>query len=809
MTWSVWNNNLPIASFDSHLHPDTEEVLVVALPGAIGSEITSSADSSNLWPSIGIFEKYRSLISINSALFKESSEQPLIVIGKNQDNWILIVQPEHHIFNDFPSAAKLLWPSSKWTQSSNQLFQLEGDKWVGKISQGLLVISNSATWINIPQNPLSIDSSFDTAVQQRGKSAMCSWIINDPAQKKWTCLDISLKSGELLANGYLPISNRQFMPQGEFSKIPEVPLEYSSILALPVADSESLWKNNEEYFASVDSLSYFNNLVSEYEVNANCNLKESMSSWPSDIAIQLSNEEKSIVLISHRSSLNTSVQLKAIADSAEVLGHLGFNILQLKNQLNASILLHHSFTSTVKFYAITDDFVLFSDKAETIIKYLDDVALGRTADLLKEESSSEYINRRSSLLAMNSHVDIALPAAVEEFLRWSRDGNKASLNCIRESDASVLLNMVVTGSESMRSTRTTELWSIPLDGTFSRKPELVVNHYTSEKEVIIQDTNNQLYLISASGKVLWKKDLKSNILGEIMQIDIFKNGKLQLIFATENHIHLLDRNGNYVDAFPLKLPSKASSALSVFDYDKDKTYRLTIGCEDGMIYNYTTEGKNTKGWKYKNSNEAVTWLNHFKLGSKDYILTIGKQGQIQLLQRNGKGRTEVDTRAKDWMAGAIYLQLEATIAESGIIYSDRSGKIHSLSFGGKATTLFQTQPPANQVHFEDITNNGRPNVIATAKNSLSIYKLNSEIIWTKEFDANPGSPGIYKFGRNDSRIGIQAGEEIWLLNNDGQAVQGFPITGNTPLTIGDLKRDGQLQMIYGKAGRYLINQRVQ
>ena len=68
------------------------------------------------------------------------------------------------------------------------------------------------------------------------------------------------------------------------------------------------------------------------------------------------------------------------------------------------------------------------------------------------------------------------------------------------------------------------VWESRLDTAFVHKPFLVKNHYTKEKEILVQDLNNQLYLINPeSGRILWKRPLSSPIVGEVHQVDAFRN----------------------------------------------------------------------------------------------------------------------------------------------------------------------------------------------------------------------------------------------------------------------------------------------
>ncbi|NJO88418.1 MAG: hypothetical protein HC831_05210 [Chloroflexia bacterium] len=79
-----------------------------------------------------------------------------------------------------------------------------------------------------------------------------------------------------------------------------------------------------------------------------------------------------------------------------------------------------------------------------------------------------------------------------------------------------------TNFNSKYKKRNENIWEVQLDTTFSMKPTIVRNHTTGNNEVIIQDDANNLVLIGASGKVIWKKKIDGEIISEIHQIDKYK-----------------------------------------------------------------------------------------------------------------------------------------------------------------------------------------------------------------------------------------------------------------------------------------------
>lgn len=196
-----------------------------------------------------------------------------------------------------------------------------------------------------------------------------------------------------------------------------------------------------------------------------------------------------------------------------------------------------------------------------------------------------------------------------------------------------------------------------LDTVASIKPFFFTNHTTGAKEIFIQDMKNNTYLINAAGRVLWKVPLTERIFGNIYMIDYFRNGKYQLLFSGRNFIHILDRNGNYVERYPVKLRSPATNSLSLFDYDNNMNYRLFIAGEDKMIDLESVEnGELTK--------EVVVFKNDApsraqRVVEKDDIL-------FQMVRPYQKNNLYFD-RDGDYVASTGYAQIK-TIQSSRFMY---------------------------------------------------------------------------------------------------------------------------------------------
>lgn len=183
----------------------------------------------------------------------------------------------------------------------------------------------------------------------------------------------------------------------------------------------------------------------------------------------------------------------------------------------------------------------------------------------------------------------------------------------------------------------TPAWSVNLDAPAIINPQIVKNHYNGEDEIFIQDENNQIYLISNSGKILWKKSIDGSIIGNVHQVDMLKNNKLQMAFVTENKLYIVDRNGNNLKNYPKTLSKKAIVGLSVFDYDKNKNYRFMIPTAEADVLLLNMQGEVPSDWNFSSTEDITTPLQYFNIKGKDYIVTANSVKAL-IVNRRGENR---------------------------------------------------------------------------------------------------------------------------------------------------------------------------
>jgi len=357
-------------------------------------------------------------------------------------------------------------------------------------------------------------------------------------------------------------------------------------------------------------------------------------------------------------------------------------------------------------------------------------------------------------------------------------------------------------------------WESRLDTCFLHKPFLVKNHYTKENEILIQDANNQIYLLNPEGRILWKKQLNSSIVGKVIQIDYFKNNKLQYLFASKNKLHLIDRNGNYVKNYPIRLKANAAYGVSVFDYDKNRNYRIFIPCKNQKVYAYSKDGKIVTGWNPAKAENAITCeVQYFRVKNKDYIVYADKY-RAYILNRKGKERVKLRAQFSKSENNPFYLEKARGSVAPHLVTTDNNGTIYYCFFNGKVQKKNFTQLSGS--HFfiaDDLNADGRNEYLFADYNFLKVFNQEGKQILEKKFDSGISfRPNVYLFSRRKIEIGVCLKNEnkIYLLDLKGNVHSGFPLKGDTEFSIGFAKTKNKSFNLYvGDNRNFLLNYTVQ
>jgi hypothetical protein len=470
------------------------------------------------------------------------------------------------------------------------------------------------------------------------------------------------------------------------------------------------------------------------------------------------------------------------------------------------------------YFAFYDNYMIAGNSYATISRLLYDNILNKTLanDLTYRDFQNTMPSRAGYyFFCIPSRIIDYMSGFLNENIINALKSNKGSLNKIQaagykfaSSNGMIYNSLSVKFKEETREESTTE-WETLLDTVASIKPFFFTNHITGAKEIFIQDMKNNTYLINAAGRVLWKVPLNERIIGTIYMIDYFKNGKYQLLFSGKNYIHLLDRNGNYVERYPVKLRSPATNSLAMFDYDNNLNYRLFIAGEDKMIYSYDKTGNVVKGWnRYNTAGYVKSEINYFKVSGKDYIVA-ADENTIYFLDRSGNKR--INLKEPVTKAAGSEIRLNMT-SDPSVVCSSPDGTIQHIYFDG-SVKKFSIKKFSGEHSFDifDVDGDGFGEYIFIDKGILYLYNHNRSEIFTREFGSdNLWGPTNFIFSSTDRKIGVFDVKKnlIYLIGKNGKTMNGFPLRGASMFSIGKLSDKSGWHLIVGGTDRFLYNYKI-
>jgi len=349
-------------------------------------------------------------------------------------------------------------------------------------------------------------------------------------------------------------------------------------------------------------------------------------------------------------------------------------------------------------------------------------------------------------------------------------------------------------------------WETLLDTVAAIKPFFFKNHLTGAPEIFIQDLRNNIYLINSAGRVLWKVPLSERITSQVFMIDYFKNGRYQMLFSGRNNLHLIDRNGNYVERYPVKLRSPASAPMALFDYDNNKEYRIIIPGEDKNIYAYDKTGSVVKGWKNFRTNGMVSseiaWL---RVSGKDYIIA-SDESAVYFLDRTGGTRLKLKEQVLKANGSSIRLVASRT---PFVVCSAPDGTLQQIFFDGTVKKItIKSFSIDHTFDIFDISGDGVGEYIFIDNGILYLYNKNGDELYSKEFGTTRLEGQIpFVFSASHRMIGVYEIDKklIYLIGKTGNIMEGFPLRGASKFSIGRLSDKGEWNLIVGGADRFLYN----
>lgn len=394
---------------------------------------------------------------------------------------------------------------------------------------------------------------------------------------------------------------------------------------------------------------------------------------------------------------------------------------------------------------------------------------------LADASSLELFVNLDALNKSGEEVDPELKTMLKDL----KDHKMLALQYVMEGDFAHMNFLTKKATAQTDNNRLiTQRYNTTIDAPVQGHPQFVYNHRTKQKEVVVQDADNGLYLISTEGKVLWKKQLEGPILGEITQVDLYRNGRYQLAFTTPGKMHIIDRNGNEVAPFPITPKTAITQQLAVFDYDKTKNYRFGITVNNQVIM-YNRKGERVTGFKMAPTETSIANApKHIRIANMDFIAVKEQSGRLHLLHRTGEPRIKI-TQNLGLSDNDVYQY------DNHFMATSRSGDLITIDTKGK---ISRTKKPFESTHKIDATLH---TLAAISNNMLYIKDQKVEL----DYGIYTQPKIFYLYDKIYVAITDKQSHQVYLFDSNAKLMENFPVYGASAVDIDDIDNDRSIEIV--------------
>ncbi|MEA3452669.1 MAG: hypothetical protein U9Q83_12320 [Bacteroidota bacterium] len=656
----------------------------------------------------------------------------------------------------------------------------------------------------------------------------------------WSAFDIFIKDNTLSMIGktYCHLSANMYLNMFKSSKPQKfdaqkiIPYKTAEFLFLTTNDFANFYSNYEKYISSKNKLSEYNNLAKKYTQNNKVKILSGL----------LPLLDKSIIFVNVKFNNSINKYSRFILLKTTKIDDFHIIIDKLYNnspkyeetQLDNSKKIKIYNISTKKFLKIFigelanfpdfnyftyyENYVIFGESIKDLKDYRNSIyrkkTLAYNADFAEFEKSLApkmnifyFTNNNFSALTQISALKPKYQDVYNKNLLFFKNLQFISIQYATEKK-----NIFTTTTNIFFNKKTSNngltVWETELKNNILTKPLFFINHYSYEKEVVVADEQNIIYLINKNGKILWKKQINEKIVGDIQTIDFYNNKKNQIIFCTKSHIITLDRNGKLVKDKTIKLPDSTEYGITIVDYEKNKDYRFFVPCMNNSIYLFDKNLKQVAGWKMpKTTSKIVSKIQYFNSDGKDYLV-FAEKSKIHILNRKGEERIAVNKNFSFSNNTTFYFQKQTTDTKANFITTNASGNIISIFLNGTIKT--KKLITVTSSHFfvaSDINSDELKDYIFADGKNLFVYNNDGKGIFSYTFeDEILIKPIILKFSSENIKIGItiKNKNQIILLNTNGTIESNFPIQGNSSFSVGFLSSKKKFSLIVGY-NNYIYN----
>ncbi len=475
------------------------------------------------------------------------------------------------------------------------------------------------------------------------------------------------------------------------------------------------------------------------------------------------------------------------------------------------------------FYSTINNFIIFSNTPNQLQKIIDAIREENTwAKSLRKNEFLSRINKASNFSVFINTPEFwsKMQKSINPFWKEAFAQNSTLLKSLdniaiqfSNVDGRFFTNLVIAQSEAPLSTALSPkpTKTAVLTNEIITKPFLTRNNDTNEFEILVQDSAYTLYHFNSDLEWNWETPIKGSLTSEIRQIDYYKNNKLQYVFTTKGHLHILDASGQYLPEFPKKMDSITSIRnFEVVDYDGSENYRFSYSDGSGNIYLSDKNGTLLEAWNPNTvEQELLQPMKHLRTGKRDVMIAFTKGGQLHLKDRKGQPLPPFPMDFKTPVEETFHLKSGNDFNNSSISWISEEGEWIEVNFNGEITKREQLFKPSANTSFSILNDFSAEHYLITSndENGIRILDPKGDELFIKEYLNVETEDQFYRITAGKELVVIRDinSDRIHIFNLEGRLLTGGPLEGTQKISLSYQSKEDivDLFIVYEKELRKL------
>ena len=187
------------------------------------------------------------------------------------------------------------------------------------------------------------------------------------------------------------------------------------------------------------------------------------------------------------------------------------------------------------------------------------------------------------------------------------------------------------------------------------------------------------------------------------------------------------------------------------------------------------------------------------------------QGNIKIMGRKGEEKAKAKGRVPKSKMNDFVVIKGKTLEKSAVMNTDANGVLTILYFDGTSQKIsFKSFDADHRWYLCDVNSDGTDDVVFLDNNVIEAYQMNkSELFSLETGEANLKGRLFFDEIKGETfRMGFAdySTNKLFLSDNSGTILDGFPIDASSPYLIEDLDGDGSTEIIVGdnRANLYIF-----